>query len=619
LAALATFAAAFAVAAAPAADAPGIAVNEGAALFPDRTFVLTLDDNRTLASGDVTVTEDGRAVSGAIVQPAASGSGIGTVLLIDSSKSMTKKIGSAMEAARTFAARNPGQPLSVVFFNNAPTVALPFTTDQARIKAALAKSPELAEGTRIYDALAAAAAQVRGSGLGAATVVLLSDGDDVGSVTSLDSALGQLNDQNVRAFTVGIKSKVFSPDDLERIAEDTGGSYAEASSPEALNAIYDALGFKLGNEYLLRYRSDARPDQKVDVKIAVVGVAEPVAFSYTSPATGTTAPYQESFWDKLLQSSLLLVGIVALVGLLVYFAVRQLLSLRSNRRLRARLGEFVTLPEDEDAARRRREIDEVLAAVGDQKQKRRSWRWFDDFAEDVEVARIGRDPSHLVWGSIVAGILLAVVCGAAFRPFWAVLGILPPLVMNAVVRGRARTLRNEFAEQLPENLDVLASALRAGHSLAGAMEVVANEAPEPSSGEFTRVVTDEQLGIPLDEALEVTAKRMQNSDMDQVAILALLQREAGGNTAEVLDQVIANIRARMDVRRLVTVLTAQGRLSSWIIAAIPIGILVFIQLVNPAQIEPLFETGIGQFAGIMAIVGVLLGFYIIRKIVSIEL
>jgi tight adherence protein B len=601
------------------ADAGGLQVTEGTALFPDRAYVLTLDGERQLTTADVTVTEDGRPVSGAVVQPAASGSGIGTVLMIDASKSMTKKIGSAMEAARTFAARNPGQPLSVVFFNEAPIVALPFTTDQAKIKAVLAKSPPLAEGTRMYDALGAAAAQIRDSGLGAATVVLLSDGDDVGSVTSLDSALGQLNDQNVRAFTVGIKSKVFTSEDLERIADATGGSYTEASSAAGLNAIYDELGFKLGNEYLLRYRSVARPDEKVNVEVAVAGVAEPVAFTYTSPATGTAAPYEKSFKDKLLQSWLLLPAIIALVSLLVFFAVRSLLSLRSNRRLRARLGEFVTLPEEEQAALRRKEVDQLLASVTDKKQKRRDWRWLDEFAEDVDVARIERDPSHLVWGSIVIGIVVAVVLGAAFQPFWALLGLAVPVAVNGTVRVRARAARDAFAEQLPENLDVLASALRAGHSLAGAMEVVAEQAPEPSAREFKRVVTDEQLGIPLDEALEVTAKRMQNSDMDQVAILALLQREAGGNTAEVLDQVIANIRARMDLRRLVKVLTTQGKFSSWIIAAVPLVLLVFIALVNPDHLDPLFDRAIGQVSLVMAGIGMLIGFYLIRKIVSIEL
>ena len=141
------------------------------------------------------------------------------------------------------------------------------------------------------------------------------------------------------------------------------------------------------------------------------------------------------------------------------------------------------------------------------------------------------------------------------------------------------------------------------------MGVVADEAPEPSKREFTRVVTDEQLGIPLDEALEVTAQRMQSTDMDQVAVLALVQREAGGNTAEVLDQVTANIRARMDVRRLVKVLTAQGKFSSWMIAAVPVGIFIFLIFVNPSHLDPLFHETLGQVASIMAIVMVMLGFY----------
>jgi tight adherence protein B len=507
--------------------------------------------------------------------------------------------------------------LSVVFFNAKPTVALPLTTDRAKINAVLAKPPKLAEGTHIYDALVAAVAQVRGSQLGAGRVVLLSDGDDVGSATSLDSAVAQLEAQRIRVFTVGIDSPVFTSDDLERIADDTGGSFAVASSPSALAEIYDELGFQLSNEYLLRYRSAARPDQDVDVAVAVSGV-EPVSFSYTTPSTGTAAPYKPAFRDELLQSWLLIPFIVAAVIALAYFTIRALLSLRTNKELVARLGEFVTLPE-ERAAERRKEVDALLAAVGTQKQRKRSLRWMEGFAEDVDVAQIKYDPSRMVWASVAVGLVLGVVVGALVNPIWFLLAAAPPIALNLFVRNRARKVRNEFAEQLPENLDVLASALRAGHSLAGAMGVVADEAPEPSKREFTRVVTDEQLGIPLDEALEVTAKRMQNGDMDQVAVLALVQREAGGNTAEVLDQVISNIRARMDLRRLVTVLTAQGKFSSWIIAAVPVGIFIFLIFVNPSHLDPLFHDPLGQVASIMAIAMVLTGFYMIRRIVSIEL
>ena len=197
---------------------------------------------------------------------------------------------------------------------------------------------------------------------------------------------------------------------------------------------------------------------------------------------------------------------------------------------------------------------------------------------------------------------------------------MPPIALNLCVRGKARHVRNEFGEQLPENLDVLASALRAGHSLAGAMGVVADEAPEPSKREFSRVVTDEQLGIPLDEALEVTAKRMQNTDMDQVAVLALVQREAGGNTAEVLDQVTdehprahGRPAARQGAHRAGQVLVLDRR------ALVPVGIFLFLMLVNPSHLDPLFHETLGQVAAIVAIFMVVSGFYIIRRIVTIEL
>jgi len=607
---------------AAAADEGGIQVTEaGTALFPDRALILTTPTARKppLSTQDVTVTENGKPVKNLAVLSAASAEGIGTVLLIDSSNSMKNSIDAAMAAARAFAAQNPGQPLSVVFFNTQPNVALPLTTDRKAVAAVLAKSPKLGEGTRIFDALSAAVAQVRGSTLGSARIVLLTDGDDVGSVTTIDSAIAQLQEQKIRVYTVGIQSPDFTSDDLEKLAEKTGGTYASAASPEALKKIYDQLGFELGNEYLLRYHSVARPDQKVDVAVAVKGEGEPVEFSYQTPATGTSAPYEPAFRDKLLQSWLLIPLVVAVFLGLLALAGRSFWSLRDNKQLVKRLGDFVTLPDEERAKERRKEVDQLLAVVGQQKQRQRNWRWFEGFREDVDVAQIDKDPTKMVWISVAAGLLIGVLAGVLFGTFWIIVGVVPPIVLNLVVRSKARKVRNEFAEQLPENLDVLASALRAGHSLAGAMGVVADEAPEPSKREYSRVVTDEQLGIPLDEALEVTAKRMQNTDVDQLAVLALVQREAGGNTAEVLDQVTKNIRARMDIRRLVTVLTAQGKFSSVVVACVPLGIFLFLMLVNPSHLDPLFHRMIGQVAGIAAILMTLLGFYIIRRIVSIEL
>jgi VWFA-related protein len=437
LALVAALAAIGAYPAAAADDSSGPQVVEaGTALFPDRAYILTLPSKpaSALTTDDVNVTENGKPVKNLAVLSSASAEGIGTVLLIDSSNSMKGSIGSAMAAARAFAARNPGQPLSVVFFNSRPAVALPLTTDRKQVQAVLAKPPKLAEGMHIYDALTAAVAQVRGSALGAARIVLLSDGDDTGSATSLDAALTQLDAQKIRVFTIGIESPDFQSGDLERIADDTGGTYAAASSPEALTKIYDELGFQLGNEYLLRYRSNAQPDQPVAVDVKVVG-AEPVSFAYQSPSTGTAAPYQPAFKDKLFKSWALIPLVVVLVLALMLFTLRALWSLRSNKALVARLSEFVTLPAEEQAAERRKEVDALLLAASEQKKHKKKFRWVEGFSEDVDVAQIKHEPQKMLWLAAGAGLVLGLLGAVLVGPFWFVLCVVPPSALNLFVRG----------------------------------------------------------------------------------------------------------------------------------------------------------------------------------------
>ena len=128
-----------------------------------------------------------------------------------------------------------------------------------------------------------------------------------------------------------------------------------------------------------------------------------------------------------------------------------------------------------------------------------------------------------------------------------------------IVSRKVPKMRKAFEEQLADNLDVLAGAMRTGHSTMGALSVMVDSAVEPSKSEFRRVLQDEQLGVPLDDALMVMARRMHSQDAEQIALVMRLQREAGGNTAEVLDRVAEVIRGRMELRRLVEVLTAQAR------------------------------------------------------------
>src|SRR5262249_4704462 len=197
-------------------------------------------------------------------------------------------------------------------------------------------------------------------------------------------------------------------------------------------------------------------------------------------------------------------------------------------------------------------------------------------------------------------------------------GLLTPLVSQAWVSRRLKKVRDEFADQRPPNLQVLASALRIGHSFSGALTVVVDNAHEPSRSELQRVVADERIGVPVEEAIQRVAVRMASRDLEQVALLAELQRTAGGNSAEVLDAVIATLRERADIRRLVKTLTAQGRLSRWILTALPLAVGLFMFVARNEQMRPLYESGGGQVAIVIGTMMVVAGSLAIQRIIDIN-
>ncbi len=146
----------------------------------------------------------------------------------------------------------------------------------------------------------------------------------------------------------------------------------------------------------------------------------------------------------------------------------------------------------------------------------------------------------------------------------------------------------------------------------------ADDAAEPSKSEFRRVLADEQLGVPLEDALRVTVRRMANRDLDQVAVIVVLQRDAGANSAEVLDQIVDNIRSRQEIRRLIRVLTAQGRMAKWIVSLLPVALLLAISLINPGYMRPMWHETVGHLFLALAAVMVVAGSIVIGRIIDID-
>lgn len=175
-----------------------------------------------------------------------------------------------------------------------------------------------------------------------------------------------------------------------------------------------------------------------------------------------------------------------------------------------------------------------------------------------------------------------------------------------------------FTNQLGDCLMMVANAMRAGFSFLQAMDLVSKEMEPPISDEFKHVMRDISLGASVERALDDMDKRVGSSDFSLVVTAVLIQQQVGGDLAHILDTISDTIQDRIRMRREVRTLTAQGRMSGWVLGTLPFALGAFISLVNPSYIEPLFTERIGQIAIGGAVVMVLIGFLVIQRIVDID-
>ena len=622
--ALAVVAAALATGAATAATATPKVTEAGGATYPEHSYILTLPKAKLLAPSDVSVTENGSPVTGLQVQQQGVGGSPTTVVLaIDASASMAgRPIEDAVAAARAFVAQmNPNEQIALIAFNNNVNVIQKFTSDKNKLADALASTPKLAVGTKINDALAESLTLIDATGAPNGSVVLLSDGTDVGSTASHKSVADDLKTGHVRVFSVGLVSQSFNKKGLDSFATASHGHFVEVDDPSQLTPIFEGLRERLASEYLLSYRTKVNPSEAVKVRIAVKGFPT-VTTHYTTPKLHIVPakPYTPSAVSNVLQSSWVMAIVVLAFALLLGFAVAYAFSNR-NAPLVSRVGDFVSVqgarPSRAETAEQKSE-SKVFRGILSKMKTRRESSWSSRFADTLEIAGINAAPMHIVVMTLLGTVVLMFVLGTLFGAVGVILGLLTPLAVRFYIRRRVSKTRKQFADQLPDNLDVLASALRAGHSLVCALAVVADDAPEPSKTEFRRVLAEEQFGVPLENALRTTSERMQNVDIEQVGLVSRLQREMGSNSAEVLDKVIETVRGRMELRRLVRTLTAQGRFSRWVLTALPIALAIMLELISPGYMQPLFHTVAGQALLVLTAVMIALGSWIIGKIVDIR-
>jgi len=187
------------------------------------------------------------------------------------------------------------------------------------------------------------------------------------------------------------------------------------------------------------------------------------------------------------------------------------------------------------------------------------------------------------------------------------------------IRNKRKRRVNKFESQLPESIDLLGRAIRAGHPLSSGLDMVAKETAEPSAGEFRRAFEEQRFGLPLEDSLMAVADRVPLVDVRILVTAILIQRNVGGNLAEILDNIAYTIRERFKIRRQLRVYTAQGRMAGYVLAVLPVTVGLIIFSLNPDYMLTLFRDPIGKAALITAVVLQTIGYLWIRRIVNIEI
>jgi tight adherence protein B len=581
--------------------------------FPERAFIVDIGRDGDVSSGRMQVSENGAPVDRFTIRPLATSSIDSAVILaVDASKSMTgPPYLSALDGARAFAASRTGaERIGFVAFNHVVHVVQRPTASAGELGASLDHPPGLTSGTRIYDAVMKSLELLSGARASTGAIVVLSDGADVGSLSSLDSAITAARKQHVRIFTVGLATKSYDPRPLRALADETGGSYLEATSAVQVTPIYAALGHRLASQYLLSYRSEAVPSSAVTLRLSIDGVGSAAA-DYTAPKPSKLAPFHRPLLKRFLLSPAATPALSLVIALLLG-GILMLLFTRTRSGLVGRVEEFLH-GGSKPAVRLKQKGRDVRALRGSS----RAQAWLAKVERDLEIADL-ETPVRKFIALTAAGTVLTSFVLTLISPVLIVVGLMTPLLARGWLRRRLRAVRDDFADQLPPNLQVLASALRAGHSFSGALAVMVENADEPSKRELQRAVNDDQLGIPADEAIRRVAVRMKSRDLEQVALLSELQRTAGGNAAEVLDTVVETIRERADIRRLLRTLTAQGRMARWILTALPVFVAALLTLIQPDVMRPLYTTTAGHVGLLVAALMVMAGSLVIQRIVDIE-
>lgn len=561
------------------------------------------------------------------------------VLAIDVSRSMRgERFEAAKDAAQAFLETAPlDVRVGIVTFAGDVEVAQEPTLNRAAAVDVL-DDLELTLETRLYDGVSDA---VRTAGSeGQRTVLVLSDGADTTEVPLADLT-EEIRESKVQVDVVALAQSAKNRSLLEEIAMAGNGAVLDADDPAALARIFTSEAEALAKQVLVT----ATVPESVKADEATLAVTlEADGTVYTDSAyvairdesvreVGPGAPRPVAAGGFAVPSTFMLGGLVAagLGGLVVMLAAFGVLSPRKPQTVEARIAAYSRSGAGHPQGRHGNGA-QVAGSSGHMAQgmatsaRQMAQKALDSnkgleasLGAKLEAAGMSMKPAEwllaqagIAFGAALVGILLGNVLLAVLL---LVLGLVVPYLYLGVKRNRRV---KAFSNQLADTLQLMAGSLSAGLSLAQSVDTVVREGSEPITAEFKRALVEARLGVQIEDALESVAERMQSEDFRWVVMAVRIQREVGGNLAEVLNQVSATIRERAYLRRQVKTLSAEGVLSAWILGLLPVGVGLFLVVTRPTYLAPMVTSLFGWVLLLIAAVLMAVGTFWMRKLVKME-
>ena len=546
-----------------------------------------------------------------------------TVLAIDTSKSSAgKKLASRQAAAKQFITSAPADVnIGIVTFDSNVETALSPTQDRDAALAAV-ESLELSKQTLLYDGILEA---VDATGTtGQRNVLVLSGGVDTGQ-TPIDDVTSAVKTAGVQLDVVAAEQSGEALQRLQTLA-DAGGGQVISSDYDALSAAFAEQAAVLARQVLVTIQVP-RSVERTEATIKVVlptsdGTLTAEAFTTVRTSQLTDIITKDSGWSP---PSWVMYAGPAAVGLGLIATAFLLVPKAQTASAADRVSQYTASlsKSSQDTGGPLLDTDVTFASAKETAANmlRRNKDLDARISRRLEAA--GSELKSSEWLLLHGGIffvsgLVGIALGGG-NPVIGLLFLAGGLIFPWVYLGFRRSRRRKaFNQGLPDTLQLMSGSLAAGLSLAQSVDTIVREGSEPIAGEFRRVLVETRLGVSLEDALEGVGERFESKDFEWVVMAIKIQRQVGGNLAELLDTVAATMREREYVRRQVAALAAEGKLSAWVLGGLPPLFMLYLLLTNRDYVIVMFQEPLGwaMLAGAGTILSV--GVFWMSRLVKVE-